>query len=1199
MEIGDGARKQHANFSQVKSDIAEGVKQGLIDQQTANGYTQRIEGVEKLQGAASASGEAARFLQERDELLGKAKHASQRAEIFDRIGDKGQAENYRREALRANRDVIAGMTRIEEIFRQMKMEGLHKGADNFKKETDTQNLKGVMGYEETRKRIGQSDDHGYAGGLGGWLRGEMHRMPGGRYASALFGDNIAKTINGGGAKLLETFMGSAAGQLMGRTTMGKAALEVGKRAVGSAVEVAGGAQALTAVATNPVTIGLAVAGVAAYMGNKYANQQYERGSLARQEEIKGGDIARSMGSSSRILDDVRYSDGQGGSGAIRKEYAALGYSSGDVLGYIGASNATGLSDDVRRGATLTGLRAARSHGLDANEAAGVQADLKRSMMLQDANGGRLESDLNRFSLILSEAVKRGVGGPEMSQAFRGALGSATQLAGGKMFAAQNEAFMSQMLGLQRTNDPYLSGINGVNTMTSMNNAIGNIQGADRLFFYDAIKGKSANDLGYEGQQAEQVQAMLDNNPMMAMGYINKNGTNKSRSLIADKIFRTAGGDMTAAQGMFQDAGMDEVGSSWAAVDYAKQYKKYGGDISKIRVDAWDTWTGKNGQATAADDANSFRDTQKDNVNEGIARRQEHNYGEIKMRASHVSFDSVTGQIAIQSVQSIALSGISGKKEIQKELDSHQIGNAWRDGHKGDELVAGRRGFSSGGYTGAGGVNEPAGVVHKGEVVFSQSDVARMGGVGAVENLRLRGYANGGIVGGGVPHGAATNTMLVMTLQELNSTLKDMRRQNSFGGGLVSSGAGGLFGGLLSGGQRLLGGARSALAGVGSAIASGAQAIFGGGGDGSGIADTAAGALSNNAFESVAGFCSRFVRQVFEKSMGKDATAGLFGASAIETGRKWQDAGLTRTLAQANANGGVKPGDTIFQMSGSGGYGHVGIMGANGMVYENSTRNGGGKMATPLSEWGKIDLVGRIGGWKTPAAVTTGAARSSGAPAAMTGDKAASIARHAAALGVNPNDLASVISFETGGTFSTNARNPKSSGTGLIQFMDATDGKKDGRYWGMTRDQFGGMSFDKQMGFVTRYLQERGVGKGGKTGLADIYQAVAGSGYKRGSEAYRLNRVWDSNNDGVIDRNEQTRNPAFQAHVREYFKQNLAPRVAQGQSVQHGGTIRVEVISGGKLDPVASRQVTNAVSQAIAGKTAAAARPSGVRARPGG
>lgn len=45
------------------------------------------------------------------------------------------------------------------------------------------------------------------------------------------------------------------------------------------------------------------------------------------------------------------------------------------------------------------------------------------------------------------------------------------------------------------------------------------------------------------------------------------------------------------------------------------------------------------------------------------------------------------------------------------------------------------GYATGGYTGHGGRNEPAGVVHKGEVVWSQTDIARAGGVGAVEAMR--------------------------------------------------------------------------------------------------------------------------------------------------------------------------------------------------------------------------------------------------------------------------------------------------------------------------------------------------------------------------------------------------------------------------------------------------------------------------------
>ncbi|ENU32450.1 phage tail tape measure C-terminal domain-containing protein [Acinetobacter parvus] len=67
------------------------------------------------------------------------------------------------------------------------------------------------------------------------------------------------------------------------------------------------------------------------------------------------------------------------------------------------------------------------------------------------------------------------------------------------------------------------------------------------------------------------------------------------------------------------------------------------------------------------------------------------------------------------------------------------------------------GYATGGYTGAGGKYQPAGVVHKGEVVWSQEDIKAWGGVGVVESMRKhRGYAEGGIV--------AAPTLQVPTMQ---------------------------------------------------------------------------------------------------------------------------------------------------------------------------------------------------------------------------------------------------------------------------------------------------------------------------------------------------------------------------------------------------------------------------------------------------
>jgi hypothetical protein len=58
------------------------------------------------------------------------------------------------------------------------------------------------------------------------------------------------------------------------------------------------------------------------------------------------------------------------------------------------------------------------------------------------------------------------------------------------------------------------------------------------------------------------------------------------------------------------------------------------------------------------------------------------------------------------------------------------------------------GFSGGGYTGAGGVNDPAGTVHKGEIVWSQSDIRKFGGVASVEALRNGNVSAGRSTSGG-------------------------------------------------------------------------------------------------------------------------------------------------------------------------------------------------------------------------------------------------------------------------------------------------------------------------------------------------------------------------------------------------------------------------------------------------------------------
>jgi tape measure domain-containing protein len=80
------------------------------------------------------------------------------------------------------------------------------------------------------------------------------------------------------------------------------------------------------------------------------------------------------------------------------------------------------------------------------------------------------------------------------------------------------------------------------------------------------------------------------------------------------------------------------------------------------------------------------------------------------------------------------------------------------------------GFAGGGYTGAGGRNEPAGVVHRGEYVMPKSTVDRVGvgALAAIDRGTLPGYAKGGLVGV-APSGAADASPTVVVNQTVNIT----------------------------------------------------------------------------------------------------------------------------------------------------------------------------------------------------------------------------------------------------------------------------------------------------------------------------------------------------------------------------------------------------------------------------------------------
>ncbi|KIN60647.1 tail tape measure protein [Sulfitobacter noctilucae] len=88
-----------------------------------------------------------------------------------------------------------------------------------------------------------------------------------------------------------------------------------------------------------------------------------------------------------------------------------------------------------------------------------------------------------------------------------------------------------------------------------------------------------------------------------------------------------------------------------------------------------------------------------------------------------------------------------KMEMQKRFMDMAAGasGSWL----GTMLTVLGGGFAEGGYTGAGGKFQPAGVVHKGEYVMPQTVVQRLGvdRLAALHSAALKGYSGGGLVGG--------------------------------------------------------------------------------------------------------------------------------------------------------------------------------------------------------------------------------------------------------------------------------------------------------------------------------------------------------------------------------------------------------------------------------------------------------------------
>lgn len=129
------------------------------------------------------------------------------------------------------------------------------------------------------------------------------------------------------------------------------------------------------------------------------------------------------------------------------------------------------------------------------------------------------------------------------------------------------------------------------------------------------------------------------------------------------------------------------------------------------------------------------------------------------------------------------------------------------------------------------------------------------------------------------------------------------------------------------------------------------------------------------------------------------------------------------------------------------------------------------------------------------------------------------------LQIQPDWLMGCMAFESSETFSASVRNPGSSATGLIQFMEST-----ARQMNTTTAALAALTAVEQLDYVLRYFKPQA---GRLHNLGDVYMAIlwpAGIGRadewvlwdsrdSKAAQAYRANKGLDLNADGFITRAE--------------------------------------------------------------------------------
>lgn len=710
---------------------------------------------------------------------------------------------------------------------------------------------------------------------------------------------------------------------------------------------------------------VAAAGLIGYAG-------YALSGESREEEIGYGETGARLGINGRLLNSARR--GVNGSGALSGDILRSGYQSKDFLGVANTMGLVGLQGEGQLATGANALNIARQYGIDPNQVGSVGNALFRSGERSDVGG--VNADLNKFTAAVEKGVKAGVSGNEMA----GLLSSAVEKASSGAFLSKDakDGIFAQVQGAQGFEAT--KGARGADILGRMNEASKSAAPAAISRMVQQVKSQGLTGKDFFPDDAAGA-AAFDDDAKTSTGLAVANA-GQLDSRLYKKMYGEGVQYMSGNDKLLQNMAMQTQLGLTPQMAAAMNREKFASGTNPA-------FSLLNPGLTASQKADPRSGSQRSNFAFDSALAQNSGFAETGIGFSRV-VGTATEPLSVGTAQagvgltSIANSGTSGIGQINSALKGNQ-------GQSPTSLMAGDLpsrqnqipiGKASGGFAGGSDVASPAGVFHDGEwVINAQASKKNMNLLNTVNN-------------GGDP-----STQLAAGLIKLSSSIDELNAnmQRSKIGGMIGSASGLNYGGRNMPQAQSKPWWEQAADGLSSAVGG----LFGGGmpevppvnipggaglpdgnnfniapastvGGNQFVADMARKAENAPGFETVANYCSRWVKQVFMKAYPKAAgnmDAKLFGSTAKQSAQMWRNQGLS--IAYNGDPTSLEAGDALFRESGDGGAGHTGIYGGDGYVYENTTRglkrDANGKLIpgqdartrTAIKDWGKIDSVGRL------------------------------------------------------------------------------------------------------------------------------------------------------------------------------------------------------------------------------------------------